>query len=114
LTKHFIVKISYKASNPDPIAFCIGDCLSVEDRESNWKGWTWCRSLAGTGGWVPKAYLNRQGNMAVALQDYDAIELTVDPGEHLTGTLQESGWLWCTKPSGLSGWVPYENLEKLV
>jgi uncharacterized protein YgiM (DUF1202 family) len=44
------------------------------------------------------------------LRDYDATELTVEPGEEVTILGRESGWGWCVNQQGQKGWVPLDNL----
>jgi uncharacterized protein YgiM (DUF1202 family) len=96
---------------PDPIAIRAGDRLAVEERESEWAGWVWCTAPGGKSGWVPERYVERRGEGATALRDYDATELTVRAGEMVTATTHEAGWRWCTNARGDSGWVPDEHLS---
>jgi hypothetical protein len=60
---------------------------------------------------VPERYVERRGEGATALRDYDATELTVRAGEMVTATTHEAGWRWCTNARGDSGWVPDEHLS---
>lgn len=103
---------AYTSSNSDPITFSTGEILSVEDRTTEWKGWTWCRDVSGRGGWVPDDYIIRLGDQAVGKQDYNAVELSISTGEILTAYKEESGWLWCSNQAGIFGWVPCENITE--
>ncbi|HSJ58583.1 MAG TPA: SH3 domain-containing protein [Anaerolineae bacterium] len=102
----------YQSMYPDPIAIRAGDRLAVEERESEWAGWVWCTAPGGKSGWVPERYVERRGDGAIALCDYDATELTVRAGEMVTATTHEAGWRWCTNARGDSGWVPDEHLSR--
>lgn len=44
-------------------------------------------------------------------RDFDAIELTIVPGEVLEIELEESGFLWVRNQKGELGWVPGECLS---
>jgi uncharacterized protein YgiM (DUF1202 family) len=105
------VRTPHVASFDVALAFAAGDVLTVEDRDTEWDGWLWCRDQAGVVGWTPAAYLARDGARGVALRDYDARELTVVAGETLTVHYEESGWAWCTRKSGESGWAPARCLS---
>ncbi|MBN1659203.1 MAG: hypothetical protein JXA93_12415 [Anaerolineae bacterium] len=101
----------YQTPYPDPIVLHADDQVAVEERESEWPGWIWCSAPTGKSGWVPERYLERCGNRASVLRDYDATELTVHAGEAVTATTHEAGWRWCTNAHGESGWVPDEYLD---
>jgi hypothetical protein len=102
----------YRAPYPDPIAVAAGDEVSIDSsRKTDWAGWVWCTNGAGKSGWVPEAYIERQGNTGRVRCDYDAIELTVHVGELLTIHKAESGFLWATNQAGQDGWVPSTYVE---
>ncbi len=44
-------------------------------------------------------------------REFNAIELTIDPGEILEVALEESGFYWASKESGEMGWVPCEYVS---
>lgn len=95
----------------DPLAIEPGDDLVVAERETIWSGWLWCTAPNGKSGWVPSAYVDRQGDTAIALRAYDAVELAVTPGEELLVEDEESGWMWCSNAAGKRGWVPAQVIE---
>jgi hypothetical protein len=102
----------YQAPYPDPIAVVAGDEVSIDSsKKTDWAGWVWCTDRAGKSGWVPEAYIERQGNTGRVRCDYDAIELTVHVGELLTIHKAESGFLWATNQAGQDGWVPSTHVE---
>jgi hypothetical protein len=101
----------YQSAYPDPLIISAGDRLRIGERKSEWPGWLWCTTQQGKDGWVPQAYVAREGNTGLALDDYDATELSVRAGEDLFAAQEESGWLWCTNQRDQSGWVPAENLR---
>lgn len=103
---------SYQSTSTDPIVMKEGDRLQVEDKPTDWDGWVWCLHSSGKNSWVPGIYLNREGNnTALALQDYNATELSVREGQELEIFNEVAGWYWCRNGDGKSGWVPAENIK---
>lgn len=88
-----------------------GERLKFERRETEWEGWLWCTSSSGRSGWVPESWLDLEDETGVLRRDYDAVELTVTPGEVLTASQFESGWAWATRENGERGWVPLDRLS---
>jgi len=101
----------YESAYPDPLKLKKGEKLTAEKKESEWRGWLWCTDSKGISGWVPEVYLRVDGDTAVMLNDYDATELTVRPGDRLTILKEEGGWYLCLDADGRRGWVPMENVE---
>jgi hypothetical protein len=102
----------YQAPYADPIAVQAGDEVLIDStRKTDWTDWVWCTNRAGKGGWVPKAYLDREGDVGRLRCDYDAIELTVQVSDILTVHKTESGFLWVTDQAGRTGWVPSTHVE---
>ncbi len=102
----------HRAVYPEPVIIQAGDELIVGHREDSWSGWVWCTNRMGQSRWVPESYIERKGDVCVALRHYEATELTVKAGEKLIVDQEESGWAWCTNERGESGWVPEENLDE--
>jgi uncharacterized protein YgiM (DUF1202 family) len=90
-----------------------GEEVYVEQRQSDWPGWSWCVASSGNSAWVPDGYLVQNGQNAYLRMDYNPAELSVQAGEELIVCFEESGWALCQHPSGRSGWVPLEHLERL-
>ncbi len=103
----------YQAQYPDPIAMQKGEAITPGRRDAEWPGWVWCTDIRGKSGWVPEKYIESRGETGRALQDYNAIELTVTAGEDLSLGEFESGWVWATNADQQSGWVPERNIEVL-
>jgi hypothetical protein len=106
----FRVIKEHQSSCPSPLVAQKGERLRFERRESEWEGWLWCTSASAKSGWVPESWLHLEDATAVLHRDYNAVELTVAPGEILTSTLLESDWAWATTENGERGWVPLECL----
>ncbi len=102
---------SYQAQYPDPIVMKKGEPITPGRRDPEWPGWVWCTDIRGKSGWVPERYIDQHGEASRALQDYAAIELTVNAGEELALGALESGWYWATNSMHESGWVPARNIE---
>jgi uncharacterized damage-inducible protein DinB len=109
--KKAIVVTAYQASNPEPIVMGAGEQVQVEDRATDAAGWVWCTHPNGKSGWTPIAFLRRAGDIAVALRDYSAVELSLEPGDELLLLEYESGWYWAVTSDGQLGWGPAEHLK---
>jgi hypothetical protein len=104
----------YQRPYPDPLAVSAGDeVLPDFDRHTDIKGWVWCTAGDGRSGWTPKAWLVQRGEAWRIDRDYDSTELTIEVGEELEVTTEESGFLWVTNTRGESGWVPSENVAEI-
>jgi hypothetical protein len=110
-TRVFKVIKAHEASFPNPVRTRKGDVLAAEERKTLWEGWLLCTNQQGGEVWVPKNFVDWQGNTAVMQRDYDSTELTVTVGEELVGEEEAAGWVWVTNQAGESGWVPLDNLE---
>ena len=106
------VIVDYDALSVSQIAGQAGDKIAIiEERTTNVAGWVWGINAAGQGGWVPEAYLDRQGSAARLRCDYDAVELTVRVGDRLEVHKTESGFHWVTHEDGRQGWVPATHVK---
>jgi uncharacterized protein YgiM (DUF1202 family) len=102
---------NYQAPFPDPIRVKAGEAVMIDPgKKTGIAGWVWCTNLTGKSGWVPEAYLERQGDAGRVYCDYDAIELTVHAGEILTVHKMESDFYWVTDRNGRQGWVPVTHV----
>lgn len=102
----------YQAPYSDPISVRTGDEVTIDDsKKTDCLGWIWCTNQSGKSGWVPEAYLDRQGDFGYLRCDYDAIELTIRVGEILACHKEESGFIWVTNQAGQNGWVPSNHVE---
>ena len=101
---------AYQASDPEPLVIRAGERLTVGENSDQWPAYVWCVNQAGKGGWVPEAFLEREGDSGVARRDYSAAELTVSVGEELVLGEKAGGWFWATNRANCSGWVPAEYI----
>ena len=112
----FLVRVieDYQAPYPDPIQTNAGDEVSVDmNKETDIDGWVWCTNHAGKSGWVPKTYIEINGNQGKMLQHYNAIELTIQAGDILKVYKEESGFYWVSNQAGQQGWIPCTNVETM-
>jgi hypothetical protein len=99
----------YKQPYLDPISVRAGDRVFPDfDRETDIPGWVWCTAEDGRGGWAPRAWLQQEGPVWRIDRDFNAIELTITPGERLEILEEESGFYRAVKSGGETGWVPVE------
>jgi hypothetical protein len=103
----------YQSPYSEPLVISAGEELAISEKESEWSGWIWCTNRDGKSRWVPDKYVERKGDMGIALCDYEATELSVSVGEELRMGKEASGWIWCMNQKGQSGWVPEDHVERL-
>lgn len=106
----------HKAIYPDPISVKLGDRITLSGREDDWDGHRWLWAIADNRreGWVPDDLpIEVSGKNAQCAYDYSAAEISVGPGQTLTGSLERHGWLWCQNDKGIAGWVPLKCLSKI-
>ena len=113
--KKFVVRVikEYQAPYPDPIHVQKGEIVTLDvDKETSIDGWIWCTDARAKGGWVPKAYLEKQDDKtAKMLTPYNAIELTIEVDELLTVLKEESDFYWARNEAGQDGWIPVGHVE---
>jgi len=102
---------AYNSAYPNPLRLRQNDQLRLGEKESEWPGWLWCTDQNSNSGWVPENYVRIAGDKGVMTCDYDATELTVQPGDQVTIIKEESGWYWCMDKSPRYGWLPKEYLK---
>ena len=111
-----IVTKDYAAEFADPITLTRGETAALDGRKSVWEDnpdwlWVWGENAQGKGGWTPCTRLRIEGSQGVALEDYDARELSVAAGERVSAWREACGWAWCVADANRSGWVPLSHLR---
>jgi len=111
-----IVTKDYAAQYPDPITLGAGEAAALDGRGEAWEEnpdwiWVWGTNAVGKSGWIPRPLLRIEGSRGVALEDYDAHELSVAVGERITASREVCGWAWCVVDTNRSGWVPLSHLR---
>ena len=109
----YYVKEEHKASFPYALIAKAGDTVSVGKEDSEMPGWYWCKDSNGIEMWIPYTYLKINGNQAVFLQDYNSVELDVQPGEEVQYLGEALGWAECLNSEWKYGWVPLTKLETI-
>jgi SH3-like domain-containing protein len=103
---HMRVVHDYVAQYSDPIMGRAGARLVVLRGDDEYPGWWWCRGPDDREGWVPEAFLRRDGPAATLLRDYDAHELGVRAGQDVQVHETASAWARVTDRAGREGWIP--------
>ena len=106
----------YKSPYADPICFSKGERVGVgkeSTHDPEWKDWFWCVGANENEAWVPAQYLSIEGRKGILLRDYNALELSVAPGELLLVSEILNGFGMAQKADGSRGWVPMKCLEKV-
>ena len=107
-----VVVEPYERPFGDPIAVSAGEQVTPDfDKSTNIKGWVWCTAKDGRSGWTPKKWLMQSKGKWHLTREFNAIELTVVPGEILEIVFEESGFFLVRRENGESGWVPCTNVS---
>jgi len=79
----------------------------VRDDQEN-QGWFFGVAPGGVEGYFPSRWfdVDPSGVSARALQDYDAMELTIKANVIVDCLAEESGWLLVRTEDGQEGWIP--------
>ena len=113
--KHYRVIEAYQSPYPEAIIFNKGECVIIGKEftdDPDWKDWVWCDGEHDNQAWVPKQYLDIEGNTGRFTTDYNALELSVEVGETLNIYEIVNGFGMAEKPNGERGWVPLKNLQE--
>ena len=109
--KAVVVK-AYARPYADPISVAAGESVTPDfARHTDIAGWVWCTAMDGRSGWTPRNWLALTDGAWRIDRAFNAIELTIAPGEVLDLAFEESGFFWATKQDGESGWVPCGNVS---
>lgn len=114
----YLVTTEHVSNYPDPIKLTSGDVIEVIERyvgSEGWDNWISCISIkTGVKGWVPEQIIKIENEKAYVTQDYDATELTVQPGVKVKEIQKLNGWVWCKNyNSSEKGWLPLNVLEEV-
>ena len=104
----------YQTDYPDSIPFRSGESVILGERETDhpgWVGWIKCTGQDGQEAWVHASFLIMGETDAILTRAYDARELTVRPGDHLTILEAVGGFALCSDARGETGWVPVNRLD---
>lgn len=108
-----VVTRAYARPFENPISVRAGDVVMPDfDRPTDIPGWVWCTARDGRGGWTPTAWLVCKDGGWHIERDFNAIELTVVPGEVLEVLDRVSGFLWVRRGDGETGWVPCDHVGR--
>jgi SH3-like domain-containing protein len=102
---------AHRPSGEPPLRVRAGQSVAVGRRDDEWPLWFRCRAADGREGWVPEAWLERDGGCATLRADYDATELEAAAGDELTVHRAYGGWLWAERRGGGRGWIPARAVQ---
>lgn len=109
--KAVVVK-PYERPYENPIAVTAEDPVVPDfEKRTDIEGWVWCTAKDNRSGWVPRNWLAQVDDIWRVNRLFNAIELTVVPGEQLDVAFEESGFFWAAKQNDEVGWVPCENVS---
>lgn len=109
----FTVTKAHVASFPEPFVGRRGERVVVGAEDTEYPGWIRSSTIDGRSGWVPRSLLRISAGEGELLADYDATELTAEPGDAVEVLAEESGWVWCLNLAGRSGWIPKACIRQL-
>lgn len=109
--KGMIIK-PYERPYADPIAVAAGDPVTPDfHKVTDIEGWVWCIARDGRSGWTPRNWLAASKGEWRVDRDFNALELTVAPGERLEVEIEESGFYLVKTENGSTGWIPCECVQ---
>lgn len=109
--KGIVVK-PYQQPYDDPIAAATDDPVMPDfHKVTDIKGWVWCTARDGRSGWTPRNWLAESNGEWHLTRDFNALELTVAPGERLEIEIEESGFYLVKMENGRTGWIPCECVQ---
>ena len=101
----------YRSPFPDPLVANRGLHLRLHVRADEEPGWVFATSPDDKEGWVPREWLQIEGNHGRLLRDYDATELNLETGDQLEAILVLHGWCLARTADGRTGWAPLRVLR---
>jgi hypothetical protein len=113
-TSKYQVTESYTSPYPDSIKFDKGESIVIGRKfqdDPDWKDWYWCQATGGRQAWVPKQFIDIQGEAGSVNTCYDAKELSIQAGELLTVSITVNGFGFARNSRGETGWVPLRNIK---
>lgn len=109
----FRVLTNYEVSDPHPLILETGEEVTIKQHDASWEGWAWIECGKQVG-WMPESYLDTPDkSIARVTQPFAGHELSAEKDEILIGIHEISGWVWCRKEKGETGWFPLFNLEQI-
>lgn len=99
----------------EPIRLEPGDEVTVGERDTQWPAFVFVTGGSGEG-WVPSRHLSASAGSAAVITPYDTTELELAAGEEVTVLNRDdaSGWWWCRRADGSTGWVPVSVLDPIA
>lgn len=111
--KKYMVIQDRESDYPNPINLKTNDrveILGVYCGKEAWPDWIRCRNQ-GNEGWVPRQIIQIAGNEGTVLEEYLALEMSIEKDDIIYGEKEINGWIWGTnQTTGEMGWVPLENV----
>lgn len=107
---------NYQSPYPESTLFRAGEVVVVREEytlDPAWKDWFRCLANDGREAWIPKQYLNIQGESGTLLEEYDALELNLTVDEVISVRDIINGFGIAHNKNGEQGWVPMNHLEFL-
>ena len=99
---------SWRLSYDPALSVRAGDRVTTGREDDEYPGWIWCENASGLGGWLPSLILD--GNRIT--QDFNAMELSVDPGDTVEVLENCLVWTLARRRDGVSGWLPSTHLAR--
>jgi hypothetical protein len=99
---------------PDPISGKEGDVFLLGGRHSaDYPDFVWATAADNRCGWIPKTFLQQDGDFGRLVRDYTAREVAVAMGEVVEILEEIGGWLWIATHDGREGWIPAKSVSYL-
>ena len=111
--KKYTAGSTYKSPYPNPILFKKGDEVKIIKEfteDPDWEDWLWCEGANNNAAWTPKQFIDRSGETGIINCDYNAMELSVEPGEIVIISKIVNGFGIGEKEDGTKSWITMKIL----
>ena len=115
MSRYARVVQAHNHSCPDSVSGKEGDVFLLGGLHSaEYPDFVWATAADNRCGWIPKAFLQQDGDFGRLVRDYNAREVVVDMGEVVEILEEIGGWLWIATDDGLEGWIPAKSITYLA
>lgn len=114
MSRYARVVQAHKDCCPDSVSGNEGDVFLLGGRHSaDYPDFVWATAADNRCCWIPKAFLQQDGDFGRLVRDYIAREVTVAMGDMVEILEDIGGWLRIATHDGREGWIPAKSVTYL-